>query len=259
MPTSVLLDISDGIATITLNRPQAGNSLDREAMHALMMAAIAVDEDAAVKCVVLTGAGKLFCAGGDVPSFIAAGDELPSLLKEITVYLNAAVSRLARMEKPLIVAVNGAAAGAGLGLALLGDLVIASNTATFTTAYTAIGLSPDGGVSWMLPRLMGLRAAQEMAILNLRVTAEEAAQKGLVTRVVPADELLEQTRTLALQVSGGPELAIGSLRALFLSSGVQSLETHLELEARSISRMSATQPAKTMAAALVARMAAKAG
>src|SRR3546814_3861802 len=123
-------------------RPVSSNMI-----HALMMAAIAVDEDTAVRCVVLTGAGRLFCGGGDVARFVESGDHLPTFLKEITIYINAAISRLARMDKPLIVAVNGPAAGAGLGLALLGDIVLASSTATFTTAYTGIGLSPDGGVS----------------------------------------------------------------------------------------------------------------
>src|SRR3546814_470608 len=122
-------------------RPVSSNMI-----HALMMAAIAVDEDTAVRCVVLTGAGRLFCGGGDVARFVESGDHLPTFLKEITIYINAAISRLARMDKPLIVAVNGPAAGAGLGLALLGDIVLASSTATFTTAYTGIGLSPDGGV-----------------------------------------------------------------------------------------------------------------
>src|SRR3546814_3153744 len=148
------------------------------------------------------------------------------------------------MDKPLIVAVNGPAAGAGLGLALLGDIVLASSTATFTTAYTGIGLSPDGGVSWLLPRLIGLRAAQRMMILNQSVAADEALKIGLVTRVLPAEDLAAEVAWLARELGGGTERAIGGIRAPLLSSLAETLETHLEREARMIAALSASPQSK---------------
>ncbi|MDB5971148.1 MAG: enoyl-CoA hydratase/isomerase family protein [Hydrocarboniphaga sp.] len=249
----IRFELTDDIAIITLDRPSVGNVLDRPTLHALMLAAIRVDEDEAIRCVVLTGEGRLFCAGGDIPSFAAAGDRLPTLMKEITVYLNAAVSRLSRMNKPLVVAVNGAAAGAGLGLSLLGDIVIASERASFTTAYTAIGLSPDGGVSWMLPRLVGLRRAQEFALGNRKIGADEALSMGLVTSVVVHDALMPDALAAAQRLAKGSPSAVGALRTLFLSAFSETLETHLEMEARSISRMTASPEAKALAAQFAAR------
>jgi 2-(1,2-epoxy-1,2-dihydrophenyl)acetyl-CoA isomerase len=248
MSDPVRLAVADGIATITLNRPDVGNALDTTALQRLMMVAIEVDDDPTIKCVILTGEGRLFCAGGDVVSFGKAGDELPSLMKEITVYLNAAISHLSRMEKPLICAINGAAAGAGLGLALIGDLVIAADTAVFTTAYAKIGLSPDGGVSWILPRLVGLRTAQELAISSRKVSAQEALSLGMVTRVVTAASLQDEALAAAIAIRDSSPPAIAALRALFLASYSTSLETHLELEARSISALSNTAEAKLLAA-----------
>lgn len=258
MADPIQVEIAGGVATVTINRPEAGNSLDRDALHALMLAAIRVDEDPDVRAVILTGSGRLFCAGGDLGSFAAAGDGLPALMKEVTTYLGAAVSRLARMDKPLIVAVNGAAAGAGLGLALLGDIVIASSAASFTAAYTAIGLSADGGASWLLPRLVGLRAAQEMALLNIRLTADEALAKGLVTRVTAPDELAGAARAVAVQIAGGQERAAGAMRRLFLHAATASLETHLECEAREIARLTGTAQAQRLIAEFAERQAAKA-
>ena len=143
-----LLDLTmeGSIATITLNRPQAGNSLDLALAHALLQAAIRCDTDDAVRCVVLTGAGKLFCAGGDVGAFESARDTMPTMLSELAGTVHMAVSRFMRMRKPLLVLVNGPAAGAGLSLAIGGDIVIAARNAHFTAAYGAIGLSPDGGM-----------------------------------------------------------------------------------------------------------------
>lgn len=258
MTQPIEVDIADRVATITINRPEVGNALDRDAMRALALAAIRVDQDADVRAVVLTARGKLFCAGGDVGSFAAAGAGLPGLLEEITADLNAAVSRLARMDKPLVVAVNGAAAGAGMGLALLGDIVIASSAASFTTAYTGIGLSADGGVSWLLPRLIGLRAAQELTMLNTRVKAQDALAMGLVTRVVAPEALEEEARSVAVALAAGPAHATAAMRALLLHGATASLETHLEFESREISRLAGTPEAATLISAFAERQAARA-
>ncbi|HSX57388.1 MAG TPA: enoyl-CoA hydratase/isomerase family protein, partial [Sphingomonas sp.] len=134
--SAVLLEREGGVARITLNRPDVGNALDIPMARELLEAAIAVDEDDAVRCVVLTGAGKLFCAGGDVGAFAGAGDRLPGFLKEITASLHTAQQRFARMDKALVTAINGSVAGAGVGLAMLGDIALASPKASFTLAYT---------------------------------------------------------------------------------------------------------------------------
>ena len=181
--TNLRFDLSDHVARITLDRPDA-NALDLDLARHLMRAAMRCDQDRDVRCVLLTGTGRFFCAGGDLRAMSAFGDELPAGLKEMTVYLHAAVSHFVRMRAPLVVAVNGAAAGAGMSLAAVGDLVLAAESATFTMAYTAAGLVPDGGSTWSLPRLIGLRRTQELMLTNRRLTAQEALEWGLVTRVV---------------------------------------------------------------------------
>jgi 2-(1,2-epoxy-1,2-dihydrophenyl)acetyl-CoA isomerase len=232
--TPLLSERAGAVAKLTLNRPQAGNALDMEMARQLMHAAIACDEDDGIRCVLLTGMGRLFCAGGDVGAFAAAGDGIGAMLKEITAYLHMAMSRLARMDKPLVTAVNGAAAGAGFSIAIAGDIVLAAQSAHFTLAYTALGLSPDGGSTWLLPRLVGLRVAQDLAITNRRVDAEEAARIGLVTRVVADDALATEAMALAMRLAASPTGAIGRTRALLQSSFGATLETQMEAEARAI-------------------------
>lgn len=230
----LLLDIDNGIATLTLNRPTAGNSIDMPMAEALLSAAIRFDQDPAIRCVLLTGAGRLFCAGGDVGSFASVGDEAPAFLSELAGKLHMAVSRLMRMPKPLVVAVNGPAAGAGLSLAISGDVVIAGNSASFTAAYGAIGLTPDGGMSWLLPRLVGMRRAQEMILCNSKVDAARAAEIGLVSRTVADADLLAEARAEAERLANGATAAIGGARALLLASHDGSFEAQLERETRSI-------------------------
>jgi 2-(1,2-epoxy-1,2-dihydrophenyl)acetyl-CoA isomerase len=235
MADSILFDVEGAVATITLNRPEVGNALDIPMSRALLEAAMRCEADAAIRCVVLTGTGKLFCGGGDVAAFAGAGDDLPKMLREITVYLHAAISVLARMEKPLVTAINGSAAGAGIGLALLGDVALAEPTASFSLAYTGIGLTPDGGATWLLPRLIGLRRTQELCLTNRRVKAEEAASLGLVTRLVEAGTLAAETRTLTDQLARSATAALGATRKLLLESSTNSLEDQLALESSVIS------------------------
>jgi 2-(1,2-epoxy-1,2-dihydrophenyl)acetyl-CoA isomerase len=225
----------DGIARIRLDRPAQGNALDLAAADALGAAAAAAANDPSVRCVVLIGTGRFFCTGGDVASF-AAADRRGAFVKDLAEAVHRAVMTLATMAKPLLVAVNGPAAGAGFGLALLGDLVIASDAAHFTSAYSAIGLTPDGGLSWSLPRLAGLRRAQELIITNRRVGAAEAVDIGLVTRTVPAADFEgEIDRTAALLVAA-PTAALGAIRALLAASATTSLALQLDAEAVSIGR-----------------------
>ncbi len=238
--TSPLLFERDGaIARLTLNRPSAGNAIDLAMAHALMEAAIGCDEDPSIRCVILSGNGRLFCGGGDLGGFVAAGAATPAHLKELTAYFHMAISRLARMPKPLLTVVNGPAAGAGLSLAILdslteGDIVLAARSAHFTLAYTGIGLSPDGGSTWLLPRLIGLRRTQELVLTNRRVPAVEAAEIGLVTRTVDDEALVAEAQAIAQQLAESATGALGRARNLLVASFEESLETHMEREARAI-------------------------
>ena len=235
MSESPLLLTREGpIARLVLNRPDVGNAVDVPLTRALLEAAIACDEDEAIRCVVLTGMGRLFCAGGDIGGFSNSGDRLPALLKELTANINSAVSILTRMAKPLLCVSNGPGACAGLSLALLGDYVLAARSAHFSLGYGAIGLSPDAGATWLLPRLIGLRRAQEMAATNRRVGAEEAAAIGLVTRTVDDAALAVEADAMAATLAATAGRAIGRTRQLLLASFETSLDTQLQLEARAI-------------------------
>lgn len=252
-PAPVLFERHGAVVTLTLNRPATGNGINVPLARALMEAAIACDEDDAIRCVVLTGAGRMFCAGGDVGGFAAAGDNAPSLLKELTAYLHMAVSRFARMGKPLVTAVNGAAAGAGFSLAILGDIALAARSAQFALAYGGIGLSPDGGSTWLLPRLVGLRRAQELALTNKRLTAEEAAELGLVTRIVDDAALASEAAALGEQLARSATGAVGRTRNLLLSSFQTSLEEQMELESRAIADASRGPEGREGVAAFLAK------
>lgn len=249
----LLFDLQDGIATLTLNRPESGNSIDLEMARALVDAAIRCDSDPAIRCVVLTGAGRIFCAGGDVGLFALAGDRMAALLSELASTLHVAVAKLAHMAKPLLVLVNGPAAGAGLSLAASGDVVITARSAHFTAAYTAIGLTPDGGLTWMLPRLVGLRKAQEIILTNRRIAAEEAEALGLVTRIVDDAALADEARATAALLSRSAVSALGAARALLLESFTSGLETQMEKEARAIAAAGAGLESREGIAAFVAK------
>ena len=231
---TLTLEEQNGIATLTLNRADAANALNVELARELMQAAIAVSESNTIRALILTGNGKLFCAGGDIQAFAEAGDQVGSVIKEITAYLHAAISRLTRMNAPVIVAVNGAAAGAGFSLALIGDIVLAAQSAKFTMAYTGIGASPDGSSSYFLPRLIGLRRTQELMLTNRRLTAAEAEDWGMVTRAVADDELMSEANNLAAQLAAGPRLSHGVVKKLLASTFNESLETQMELESQGI-------------------------
>src|SRR5437879_6598620 len=197
---SLILDRRDGVATITLNRPDAFNALTLGLGRELFHAALEVDEDPSVRCVVVTGAGKAFCAGGDVKDF---ADNLPRigvLVKELTTYLHGAVSRLCRSDKPVIMAVNGVAAGGGFSFALSGDLVVAVESARFTMAYSKIAATPDGSSSYFLPRLIGLRRALAPYLTNRGLSAPGARARGQAPRRLPDAELANAVHALAREL-----------------------------------------------------------
>jgi 2-(1,2-epoxy-1,2-dihydrophenyl)acetyl-CoA isomerase len=190
--------------------------------------------------VLITGSGRFFCAGGDLKSFAAQGDELPRHLKQVTADFHAAVSRLNRMDAPVVIAVNGVAAGAGFSFALAGDLAVAAESARFTMAYTRAGLTPDGSSTYFLPRLVGLRRAKELTLTNRTLTAAEALGWGLVNQVVPDAELAETARALARELAGGATLALGAAKRLLDGGLNATLETAMEDEAQAISAMART-------------------
>jgi 2-(1,2-epoxy-1,2-dihydrophenyl)acetyl-CoA isomerase len=229
------------VATITLNRPEAFNALDLALGRELFHAVLDVDEDPDVRCVVVTGAGKAFCAGGDVKGFAENLPRIGALIKELTTYLHGAVSRLCRSDKPVIVAVNGVAAGGGFSFALSGDLVLAAESARFTMAYSKIAATPDGSSSYFLPRLIGLRRAMELYVSNRVLSAREAFEWGLVTRVVPDAELQSTVAALARELAQGPTKAFGAAKRLLHQSTWESLETQMELEAQAIAASGRTR------------------
>ena len=234
-------EVKDAIATLTLNRPDANNPLNLTLGRELFHATLEADEDRGIRCIVVTGAGKAFCAGGDVKDFAEAGDRVGVVIKELTTYLHGAVSRLARTAKPVIMGINGIAAGGGMSFALSGDLVVAAESAKFTMAYSRIAASPDGSSSYFLPRLFGLRRALELHYTNRVLTAREALDWGLVNRVHPDVEFPGALAGLARELAAGPTLAFGRAKQLFHQSTQESLETQMELEAQAIAACGHTE------------------
>ncbi len=231
-------DVRDSVAWITFNRPDRFNALNPVLLRELYDVANRCSSDKGVRAAVLTGAGdQAFCAGGDVSEFAKRLDDLDLLVKEMTTYLHAAISRFARMRAPLIGAVNGVAAGAGLSAVAFCDLVIAAEHATFTSAYTQIGLTPDGSSTYFLNRILGPRRALELYLTNRVLSAQEALDWGLVNKVVPADQLISEAEALAGQLAEGPTRAFGGVKQLLQSAATESLETQMERETRFIAEM----------------------
>lgn len=251
--TPLEVSIENGIARLVINRPDQGNALNDALSQALLETAVNCDEDPAVRLVTLTGRGRLFCGGGDIQGFNQHSDALGAHLKLLTNTVHGAVLALLHMRKPLVTIVNGPAAGAGLSLAMLGDIVIAARSAHFTSAYTAIGLTPDCGLTWVLPRIIGLRRAQEMVLTNRRLSAEEAVAWGLATRVVDDADLGKEADALAQQLAAGATGALGLARNLLSQSLETSLGTQLEQEARNIAQAANGAEAQEGVAAFVAK------
>src|SRR5262249_14056911 len=238
--STILFDVHDGVAEITLNRPEAANALTGAMAKELEDASLRCDSDPGVRAVIVTGSGRFFFAGGDLKDFAAQGDDMPRYLKQTASVFHLAISRFNRMDAPVIMAVNGMAGGAGFSFALCGDLALAAESARFTMAYTRSGLSPDGSSSYFLPRIVGMRRAKELTLTNRMLSAQEALDWGIVNRVVPDAELMPQARALAAELAQGATLAFGAAKRL-LDSGLNStLETAMEDEAHMIAAMAAT-------------------
>ena len=231
MSETVLYDVTEGVATITLNRPDAYNALIAEMKEALGAALERAAGDAAVRAVIITGAGRGFCAGQDLREHadnLAAGKGLDDTVRR---HYNPVVKTIAGMPKPVVAAVNGVAAGAGASLALACDLVIASEKASFGTAFTKIGLAPDSGMSWTLQRRVGRTKAAELLLLAEPVKAPEALEIGLVNRVVAVDELAPASVELARTLAAGPTVAYGAVKEALDHAASHDLDSALEKEA----------------------------
>ncbi|MBI4083405.1 MAG: enoyl-CoA hydratase/isomerase family protein [Candidatus Lambdaproteobacteria bacterium] len=229
--------VSDGpVATLRLNRPAQYNALDERLALELDAALGEIAAAPALRALVLTGAGEAFCAGGDVKGFLAAGEGVADHIARLVPAFHGALLRLVRLPIPVLAAVNGVAAGAGMSLALACDLVLAREDARFAVAYGGIGATPDGGCTWFLPRIVGLRRAMELIATNRTLSAQEALAWGLANRLAGADAFAAETRALAAQLAQAPTLAVGRAKALLLASsgGEDGLAAHLDREAQAI-------------------------
>jgi 2-(1,2-epoxy-1,2-dihydrophenyl)acetyl-CoA isomerase len=243
--TSAILLARDGpVATLTLNRPASLNALDAAMMDALVAHSAALAADDTLRCVVIRGAGKHFMAGGDIRHFaeqlaLAPADRQTRFTGSIE-RLHAAIEHLQRMPHPVVASVHGAVAGFGLSLLCACDLAIAADTSYFTSAYRQLGLTPDGGLSYTLPRQVGLKKAMEILLLGERFGTDDALRLGLVNRVVPEAELDRATAAVVAAIVSGPVAAMRNGKRLIQQSLAQTLAAQLEAEAASFGACSAT-------------------
>ena len=223
--------VADGVATITLHRPEVLNSFTRPMSAELQAALRQAADDAAVRAVLLTGAGRAFCAGQDLAEAMPQNAPAPPIEEIVRTSYNPVVLAIRALPKPVVCAVNGIAAGAGANLALACDIVLAADSASFLQAFVKIGLVPDTGGTWTLPRLVGPARAAALAMLGERLSAADAQAMGMIWRVVPADQLLTEARVLAERLATQPTRAIGLLKRMLDASATNGLEAQLELEA----------------------------
>jgi len=236
MPYETLeLNRSNGVCTLSFNRPERYNALNHTMAAELLKALEEIQGDGETRALLLTGNGPAFHAGGDVKQFAEWGPGASEKIDQLLGTFHQAVTRLIRMPVPTVAAVNGVSAGAGFSLAMACDMVLAEPQAVFSAAYSGIGASPDGGMTYLLMRLVGLRRAMELYYTNRRLSAAEALEWGLVTRVTGAGEaLMDSAVELARQLAEGPTLAYGRARELLIHSLDHTLEEQLEREGRHI-------------------------
>jgi 2-(1,2-epoxy-1,2-dihydrophenyl)acetyl-CoA isomerase len=223
------VEIADAVATITLDRPDALNALTVPLKEELLAALAAVAADDGVRAVVLTGAGRAFCAGQDLRERLEP--DAPPLEAEIRLRYNPLVRAMRGLPKPIVGAINGIAAGAGASLAFACDIRIAAESATFLLAFGRVGLIPDSGATWLLPRLVGWAKALELALTNEPLSAVDAERFGLVARVVPGDALAAEAHAIATRLGAGAPRALALTKAALEASWDASLEDQLETEA----------------------------
>jgi len=229
--STVDVETRGAVAVVTLNRPDSGNSLNLQLAMDVLAAALTCARNPAVRAVVLTGAGKNFCFGGDLRAM--AKENADAYLRELTTYLHGAIAHFVRIDAPVIAAVNGAAAGAGIGLVLMADLAVCGTSSKFSTAYTTVGLTPDAGTSFMLPRAVGAKRAMELILLNRALTAQEALSWGMVNEVAPDAEVLPRALEIGERLASGATHAFGAAKRLIAHS-LGALERQMVLESEAI-------------------------
>ncbi len=231
---TIKFELIENVAIIQLNRPESYNSLNSKMAKELLDVSYECDSKK-IRAIILTGTGeKAFCSGGDLKSFYESGD-IKKHLKIVTHDLHCAITNFSRIDAPLIVAINGIAAGAGLSFVGFADIAIAKKNATFISAYTKAGLTPDGSSSFYLPRIIGVRKYVELVMTNKILSSEEAKSWGLVNRVYEDKNFWDETFKLAKNLSNGPTLAYGKTKRLIHNSLNSTLETQMELETKMIS------------------------
>jgi 2-(1,2-epoxy-1,2-dihydrophenyl)acetyl-CoA isomerase len=231
MNNSILIKIENQVAYITLNRPDVFNSFNRE--MALLLQSILDDceYNNDVRSIVITGNGKAFCAGQDLKE-VTSSELNPGFKKILEEHYNPIITRIRAINKPIIAAVNGVAAGAGANIALSCDLVVASNKASFIQAFSKIGLIPDSGGTFFLPRLIGFQKATALMMLGDKVTAEEAEELGMIFKVISSESFNEEVEKLAVKLANMPTKALGLIKELLNKSNTNTLEQQLELEGK---------------------------
>jgi 2-(1,2-epoxy-1,2-dihydrophenyl)acetyl-CoA isomerase len=247
-------DVDQGVATIRLDRPDAGNTIDLALAEDFYEAVFRAAGDPGVRAILVGGAGRSLSAGGDLAMFagLDAG-ELPRRLRQMIDVWHLALERLTRIDPPVVCAVRGAAAGGGLGLLHAADVVVAAEDSKFALGYAAIGLASDGGNTWFLPRLVGLRRAQQLMLLNKVLTGPEALDWGLVTEIVPAAEVEDRARQLAQQLAAGPTQAFGRMKRLLRESWTTDLPGQFSAETAQMAGAGASDDAAEGIAAFMAK------
>src|SRR5260370_22958759 len=224
--STLLFEVREHVAHMTLNRPEAANGINLEMASEIRHAARRCATDPEIRAVLLSGTGKMFCAGGDLKAFAAQPEgELPGFLEQVTLHLHQAITHFARMNAPVVAAVHGSAAGGGFDTACACCFPFAARAAKFTMAYTRAGLTPDGSSTYFLPRIIGYRRTLELAITNRVLSAREAAEMGLVARVVPDAELIAEATKVAVQLATGPTAAYGGVKRLLIDSVTSTRQT----------------------------------
>lgn len=249
----VLFERDGDVATIRLNRPDRLNAIDAQGAQQLLDACRRADREDGLRALVLAGEGRAFLAGGDVTAFHEAGDGAAELVRGVIGLLEESCLILDRLRMPVLARVQGAVAGAGMSIMLAADVVIAADDTRLAFAYSSIGTTPDGGLSWSLPRAVGLRRATEIALLGEPIDAPEALRLGLVTKVVPRDELDAETAKVAARLAAGPTQAFARTRELLRSSWRHTLPEQLALEREAFVASAGTVDFREGVAAFVER------
>jgi 2-(1,2-epoxy-1,2-dihydrophenyl)acetyl-CoA isomerase len=230
MEPTILVTKTDGWTGLTLNRPGQLNAFNETMHHELAAALDAIEADPDCRAVLLTGAGRGFCAGQDLGDRIATGDQSPDLAVTLETYYNPLIRRLRNLPKPIVCAVNGVAAGAGANIALACDIVLAARSAKFIQAFVKIGLVPDSGGTFFLPRLVGLARATALSMLGDPVPAEQAESWGMIWKAVDDDKLSAEAQGLAAHLSAQPPQALAFIKEALNASGGNTLDAQLRLE-----------------------------